>query len=104
MTEDTLIPVTVLTGFLGSGKTTILSRILRDPAFEDTAVIERPVAIHVRDAVVHLQHTRRTCCSHHPPNNRPVADALDLDPVAVGSALNLALDDLRAAAQRLGFR
>jgi G3E family GTPase len=39
MTEDSLIPVTVLTGFLGSGKTTILSRILRDPAFEDTAVI-----------------------------------------------------------------
>jgi G3E family GTPase len=39
MTKDTLIPVTVLTGFLGSGKTTILSRILRDPAFEDTAVI-----------------------------------------------------------------
>jgi G3E family GTPase len=39
MIDDTLIPVTVLTGFLGSGKTTILSRILRDPAFEDTAVI-----------------------------------------------------------------
>ena len=39
MTDDTLIPVTVLTGFLGSGKTTILSRFLRDPAFEDTAVI-----------------------------------------------------------------
>jgi G3E family GTPase len=39
MTKDTLIPVTVLTGFLGSGKTTILSRILRDPTFEDTAVI-----------------------------------------------------------------
>lgn len=39
MTDTSLIPVTVLTGFLGSGKTTILSRILRDPAFEDTAVI-----------------------------------------------------------------
>jgi G3E family GTPase len=39
MTEYNLIPVTVLTGFLGSGKTTILARILRDPAFEDTAVI-----------------------------------------------------------------
>ena len=33
------IPVTVLTGFLGSGKTTILSRLVRDPAFADTAVI-----------------------------------------------------------------
>lgn len=39
MTQDALIPVTVLTGFLGSGKTTILSRILREAAFEDTAVI-----------------------------------------------------------------
>ncbi|MBT5649258.1 MAG: GTP-binding protein [Rhodospirillaceae bacterium] len=39
MNSEPLIPVTVLTGFLGSGKTTILSRILRDPAFEDTAVI-----------------------------------------------------------------
>ena len=39
MTDNSLIPVTVLTGFLGSGKTTILSRILRDPAFADTAVI-----------------------------------------------------------------
>ena len=33
------IPVTVLTGFLGSGKTTILSRLVRDPAFADTAVV-----------------------------------------------------------------
>lgn len=36
---DALIPVTVLTGFLGSGKSTILSRMVRDPAFADTAVI-----------------------------------------------------------------
>ena len=33
------VPVTVLTGFLGSGKTTILSRLVRDPAFTDTVVI-----------------------------------------------------------------
>jgi len=33
------IPVTILTGFLGSGKTTILSRLLRDPSVTDTAVI-----------------------------------------------------------------
>ena len=36
---DERIPVTVLTGFLGSGKTTVLSRILSNPAFADTAVI-----------------------------------------------------------------
>ena len=37
--SEPLIPVTVLTGFLGSGKTTILSRILRQPIFTNTAVI-----------------------------------------------------------------
>jgi G3E family GTPase len=34
-----LIPVTLLTGFLGSGKSTLLSQILRDDAFANTAVI-----------------------------------------------------------------
>lgn len=34
-----LIPVTVLTGFLGSGKTTVLSRLLGRPAFANTAVV-----------------------------------------------------------------
>jgi G3E family GTPase len=33
------IPLTVLTGFLGAGKTTILNRLLRDPALADTVVI-----------------------------------------------------------------
>jgi G3E family GTPase len=39
MAKKDLIPVTVLTGFLGSGKTTILSRLVRNPDFADTAVI-----------------------------------------------------------------
>lgn len=34
-----MIPVHILSGFLGSGKTTRLSRLLRDPAFARTAVI-----------------------------------------------------------------
>jgi G3E family GTPase len=34
-----VIPVSIVTGFLGSGKTTLISRILRDPAFRRTAVI-----------------------------------------------------------------
>jgi G3E family GTPase len=33
------IPVAIVTGFLGSGKTTLISRILRDAAFARTAVI-----------------------------------------------------------------
>ncbi len=33
------IPVTVVTGFLGSGKTTLINRLLRDPQLTDTAVI-----------------------------------------------------------------
>jgi G3E family GTPase len=34
-----LIPLSVVTGFLGSGKTTLISRIVRDPAYRRTAVI-----------------------------------------------------------------
>ncbi|MGE3712037.1 MAG: GTP-binding protein, partial [Hyphomicrobiaceae bacterium] len=33
------IPVTVLTGFLGAGKTSLLNALLRDPAFAQTAVL-----------------------------------------------------------------
>lgn len=33
------IPLTVLTGFLGAGKTSLLSRLLKDPALSDTAVL-----------------------------------------------------------------
>src|SRR5580700_11034914 len=34
-----MIPVAIVTGFLGSGKTTLIGRILRDPGFARTAVI-----------------------------------------------------------------
>src|SRR5215475_2837992 len=34
-----MIPISVLTGFLGSGKTTILGHLLRQPEFSRTAVI-----------------------------------------------------------------
>lgn len=37
--SDARSPVNVLTGFLGSGKTTVLRHILSDPAFADTAVL-----------------------------------------------------------------
>ena len=39
-TEPTaLIPVTLLTGFLGSGKTTVLNHVLKHPGMAATAVI-----------------------------------------------------------------
>jgi G3E family GTPase len=34
-----MIPVSIVTGFLGSGKTTLIARCLRDPRFARTAVI-----------------------------------------------------------------
>lgn len=34
-----IIPVTIITGFLGAGKTTVLNAVLRDPAFAETAVL-----------------------------------------------------------------
>jgi G3E family GTPase len=39
MSSRAAIPVSVLTGFLGSGKTTILAHLLRQPEFSRTAVI-----------------------------------------------------------------
>ncbi|MEA2988240.1 MAG: hypothetical protein QOG83_951, partial [Alphaproteobacteria bacterium] len=33
------IPLTVLTGFLGAGKTSLLNRLVQDPALADTVVI-----------------------------------------------------------------
>ncbi len=39
MPADIRIPVIVVTGFLGSGKTTLIRRLLAQPAWRDTAVI-----------------------------------------------------------------
>ena len=36
---DTRIPVSVLTGFLGSGKTTVLNRLVHDPLMSRALVI-----------------------------------------------------------------
>ncbi|MBL8511642.1 MAG: GTP-binding protein [Betaproteobacteria bacterium] len=39
MTATTVTPVTLLTGYLGSGKTTVLNYLLKQPALADTAVL-----------------------------------------------------------------
>jgi len=39
MRNPGMTPVSIVTGFLGSGKTTLIARLLRDPAFARTAVI-----------------------------------------------------------------
>ncbi len=37
--KDSRIPILLLTGFLGAGKTTWLNRLLREPGYADTAVV-----------------------------------------------------------------
>ena len=37
--DQSLIPISVLTGFLGSGKTTVLNRLVRDPAMNRALVV-----------------------------------------------------------------
>lgn len=36
---QTMLPVSVLTGFLGSGKTTVLNHLIQQPALERTLVL-----------------------------------------------------------------
>ena len=40
MEQDNMVPVTILTGFLGSGKTTLINRILKEDHGQRIAVIE----------------------------------------------------------------
>ncbi|HEY4407472.1 MAG TPA: GTP-binding protein [Xanthobacteraceae bacterium] len=65
------IPLTVLTGFLGAGKTSLLNRLIHDPALHETAVIinefgeiglDHLLVKPVRDGVVLLQ-SGCLCCT-----------------------------------------
>jgi G3E family GTPase len=64
-------PVTVVTGFLGSGKTTLIQKVLRDPRFARTAVIvnefgeiglDHDVLASSSDALIRLS-TGCLCCA-----------------------------------------
>ena len=65
------IPLTVLTGFLGAGKTSLLNRLIHDPALADTAVIinefgeiglDHLLVKTIRDGMVLLQ-SGCLCCT-----------------------------------------
>src|SRR5262249_49634935 len=65
------IPLTVLTGFLGAGKTSLLNRLVTDPALAETAVLinefgeiglDHLLVKPVRDGVVLLQ-SGCLCCT-----------------------------------------
>jgi G3E family GTPase len=65
------IPLTVLTGFLGAGKTSLLNRLIADPALAETAVIinefgeiglDHLLVREIRDGVVLLQ-SGCLCCT-----------------------------------------
>lgn len=73
MSDDaaSLIPVTVLTGFLGSGKTTLLNHLLQQPEMGDTAVLinefgeiglDHALVEHVDDDVI-LLNSGCLCCT-----------------------------------------
>lgn len=66
-----LIPVSIVTGFLGSGKTTLISRLLRAPDFARTAVIvnefgeiglDHDLVAHAEDDLITLS-TGCLCCA-----------------------------------------
>ncbi|MGY2734623.1 CobW family GTP-binding protein [Sphingomonas sp. UYP23] len=72
MTARSLIPVTLLTGFLGAGKTTLIARLLCDPRFSDTAVvinefgtvgIDHLLVQHLRDDAVIEMTSGCLCCT-----------------------------------------
>ncbi|WP_439815471.1 CobW family GTP-binding protein [Zavarzinia sp. CC-PAN008] len=77
-----LIPVTLLTGFLGSGKTTILNHLLKQPDFASTAVIinefgavglDHLLVDHVAEDMVLLQ-SGCLCCTIRGDLSRALGD------------------------------
>ena len=62
-----LIPATILTGFLGSGKTTLLKRVLTEAHGQKIAVIENEFGDENIDNEILVQDTQR---ADHPAQQR----------------------------------
>ncbi len=87
-----MTPVAVITGFLGSGKTTMISRLLRDPGFARTAVIvnefgeialDHALIVGGEETLLQLS-TGCLCCA---VRSDLVATLLDLDARRVAGAI-----------------
>ena len=85
MNQITQIPVTVITGFLGSGKTTILSSILKKKEMQKTAVIinefgeiglDHALIEHTDENIVELQ-SGCICCTIQGDLNKTLIDLFD---------------------------
>lgn len=70
--SNSLIPVTLLTGFLGSGKTTLLNQLVRQPAFANTLIIinefgemalDHLLVTHSNENIVMEMGSGCVCCS-----------------------------------------
>lgn len=57
LTEDKRLPVTIVTGFLGSGKTTLVKKVLENTVGIKVLVIENEIGVEGIDHELLLQHT-----------------------------------------------
>ena len=90
---SSLIPVTILTGFLGSGKTTLLSRLIERSALPRTLVIinefgeiglDKDLLIEDEDNIIVQMEDGCVCCSiQHLRSPEPPSHKLSPPPSAL---------------------
>jgi hypothetical protein len=90
-----VIPISVLTGFLGSGKTTILDHLLRQPEFSRTAIIINEFG------EVGLDHELVDGSEDSFSNSRPAACAAKSAPIWRKPFKTCCSGVMRASARRL---
>lgn len=114
--EEDAIPVTIITGFLGAGKTVLLNRLLAEPGGRRICVIENEAgAISVDhallaqkqdDADVVVLQNGCMCCSASGPGNeleRTLDRLLKLREAASKSAASISTASTSSVASRFGF-